>query len=114
GKHGDARTALAAMKSLDFLRPEFSVEVEKLRAEIDEAAVAAKKTESSQAKNPDAQANFKVSKDPPPPVFVDPARVLRSAALRADPRERSKAAAAFRAMAPRSALCRAADVFPAH
>jgi serine/threonine-protein kinase len=113
GKHAEARSALAAMKALDFLRPEFAVEVEKLRGRIDEAAVASK-TADVAGPSPDPQANRAPSKEPPPPVFVDPARVMRNAALRADPRERSKAAAAFRGLAPRSALCRAADVFLSH
>ncbi len=110
GKHAEARSALAAMKALDFVRPEFAVEVEKLRGKIDEAAVAAKPADAP-APSPDPQANRAPSKDPAPPVFTDPARVMRNPALRADPRERSKAAAAFRGLASRSALCRAADVF---
>jgi serine/threonine-protein kinase len=113
GKPAEARTSLAAMKALDFARPEFPVEVEKLRARIDEASVVAKPVEAETPKS-DAQANRGPSKEPPSPVFLDPARVLRNPALRADPRERSKAAASFRALASRSALCRAADVFLSH
>jgi serine/threonine-protein kinase len=110
GKHAEARTPLAAMKAIDFLRPEWPGEVEKLRAEIDAATVAAGKKSEAEAPKTDPQANLALGKDPPP-VFVDPARVLRNPALRADPRERSKAAAAFRGRASTSALCRAVEVF---
>jgi hypothetical protein len=110
GKHAEARTALAAMKVLDFLRPELTGEIEKLRAQIDEATLAAKKAEAPVPK-PDPLSNLAPSREPPPPAFADPAKVMRNPALRADPRERSRAAAAFRGPASRSALCRASELF---
>jgi serine/threonine-protein kinase len=113
GKLDDARGALAAMKALDFVRPEFAEGVENLRARIDEATVRARTVEPPAPKS-DAQASRAPSKDPPPPIFIDPARVMRNPALRADPRERSKAAAVFRGLASRSALCRAAEIFLSH
>jgi serine/threonine protein kinase len=111
-KFEEARAALLPLQAPEYQKSEWKEEIQKLAASIGEAATAQKPAVAGVKEDP--QASIALKRDSASGLGLDHLRVLRSAALRADPKERARAAGAFRALAPRSALCRAADVFLSH
>jgi serine/threonine protein kinase len=113
-KFDDARSTLASMNSLGSFRPEWRDEIEKMKGRVEQAALAATQKASSAGLSPDSPPSVAPKTQRPSSLVQDPSRILKSALLRADPSERSKAAAAFRGLATRSALCQAAEVYLSH
>ena len=141
GKADEARASMPALKALvswtdadgqtQFVRAELRNELDLLSARIDDVAKVGKPAtpglpippESGEvAKNVAAPSNGGGSplspktpavKGPPPPV-PDFVAVLRNPVQRADPKNRLPAALGFKGLAPRSAVCRAAEVFLLH
>jgi serine/threonine-protein kinase len=127
GKADEAARALGPLKALvsgaaadgtvDFIRADFREHVDKLTARIEAVS------KPSQPKPDNSGGGGKSESQALPtaktiergpvasPEFV---QVLRSADLRANPRERARAAAAFGSLASRSAVCRAVEVYLAH
>ncbi|HLY12476.1 MAG TPA: protein kinase [Planctomycetota bacterium] len=139
GKADDARASLPALKALiswtdaegqtQFIRPELRNEIDLLGARIDEVAKVGKPaTPGADDPKPNVPAPAgpgvpPVAKGPaeksppekgPPPPIPDFVAVLRNPVQRADPKGRMQAALGFRGLAPRSAVCRAAEVFLLH
>lgn len=136
GKADEARASMPALKALvswtdadgqtQFIRPELRNELDLLGARIDEVAKSGKPsapatpaTEDSKPPGPAPAApsapaaRLPVEKGPPPPI-PDFVSVLRNPVQRADPKVRTLAALGFRGLAPRSAVCKAAEVFLVH
>ena len=142
GKPDDARASLPALKALvtwtdadgqtQFIKPELRNELDLLGARIDEVAKAGGKPAAAPgtpapAPADDARPNAVAAAAPsgaaaprapaekgPPPPIPDFVAVLRNPAQRADPKVRTLAALGFKGLAPRSAVCRAAEVFLLH
>jgi serine/threonine-protein kinase len=137
GKADEARASMPALRALvtwtdadgqtQYIRAELRNELDLLGARIDEVAKGGKPaTPATPAGDaPAAPAAVQASpsatpvvrtpaeKGPPPPI-PDFVAVLRNPAQRADPKIRTSAALGFRALAPRSAVCKAAEVFLRH
>jgi serine/threonine protein kinase len=141
GKPDEARGAMPALRALvswtdadgqtQFIRPELRNELDLLSARIDEVAKSGKPSAPATSATPAtedakpvgqgpaapnagvAPARTPVEKGPPPPI-PDFVSVLRNPAQRADPKVRTLAALGFKGLAPRSAVCRAAEVFLLH
>jgi serine/threonine protein kinase len=125
GKLEDAIASLGPLKALvtvtsegkvEFVRTDFREDTDKVVARIEEVAKAQRtKADGGVAKADVPNTSSLKPVDNRGPVAIpDFVQTLRTPALRTNPQERARAAAAFRGMAPRSALCRAAEVFLAH
>jgi hypothetical protein len=125
GKVDEAARALGPLKTLvsaaaadgtvDFIRPDFREHYDKLTARIEASKPSSPKPDNPVgASTSEAPALPAKAIDRGPVVTPDYVRVLRSPDLRANSQERARAAAAFRSLAPRSALCRAVEVYLAH